>query len=938
MERHVFVARERELGRLDGLLSRILGGHGQVCLVSGEAGSGKTALVMEFARRAQQAHADLVVAVGNCNAHAGVGDPYLPFREVLSLLTGDVEAKLAQGAITQENASRLRAFLVRSGQVLIEVGPGLVDLLVPGSRLIAIAGKTVAEKVGWLDELERLARPKQERPDAGEWAIEQSRIFEQYTNVLMALAVQQPVMLVVDDLQWADAASISLLFHLGRRIGGSRILIVGAYRPDEVALGRRGERHPLEKVLAEFKRYFGDVWVDLDKTTETESRQFVDAFLDTQPNRLGDDFRLALLQHTRGHPLFTIELFQDMQERGDLIRDEARLWIERSELDWRDLPPRVEGVIEERIGRLEGELRDILTVASVEGAVFTAQVVARVQSVDERGLVRRLSEELERQHRLVHAQGIRQVGRQRLSVYSFRHSLFQMYLYNDLDEVERAYLHEDVGNALEVLYGDRVHDIAVQLAWHYDEAGVAEKAIDYLLQAGDGARRVYANEDAVEHYRRALALLEDTLPEELPDDWQREVATRLHEGLGDVLTLTGQHDEALEHLERARNLLTGKRGMTQHLADLYRKTAMLHERKSEYQAAFEWLEHGLSVLDDDTALEVARIRLAGAGIYARQGKHRQALDWCKSGLAIARQRSSQPVLAHATYLMATIHGHLGRYEEAIAGARQSLALYEKSGDHAGQIKALNNLGAASRGLGDWQATIKYYRRGIELAEKIGDVNSVAIMTHNLGNILLEQGNLGAAVRAYERSLDKWEIIGFPFGVAASWSGLGKAYTGCGEWERALDCLGRSERQFKQIESDLFLPEVYRRQAVIHLNTGQLEMARQLVEQSIALATELDMALERGISLRVRGQIDLASEQWEQAEVALRESLKILQEQGNRYRMGETLYHLGRLYWAMARGEGPEAAAKAKSALERARTIFEDVGAERDLARVKEVLK
>ena len=158
----------------------------------------------------------------------------------------------------------------------------------------------------------------------------------------------------------------------------------------------------------------------------------------------------------------------------------------------------MEGVIEERIGRLEHDLRQMLTVGSVEGEDFTAEVVARVQAAETRGLIQRLSGELERQHRLVRARGVRRldpVG-QRLSLYRFQHNLFQKYLYNELDEAERAYLHEDVGNALEALYGDQVDEIVVQLARHFEQAGIAEKATSYLARAGRQAAARFANEEA----------------------------------------------------------------------------------------------------------------------------------------------------------------------------------------------------------------------------------------------------------------------------------------------------------------------------------------------------------------------------------------------------------------------------------------------------------
>ena len=109
----------------------------------------------------------------------------------------------------------------------------------------------------------------------------------------------------------------------------------------------------MSKVLTEFKRYYGDVWIDLDQAMRVGGREFVDAFLNTQPNRLGEAFRQRLFLHTEGHPLFTVELLRDMQERGNLVRDEEDRWLEGPSLDWDTLPPRVEGVVEERIRRLE---------------------------------------------------------------------------------------------------------------------------------------------------------------------------------------------------------------------------------------------------------------------------------------------------------------------------------------------------------------------------------------------------------------------------------------------------------------------------------------------------------------------------------------------------------------------------------------------------------
>src|SRR4029078_4185362 len=173
-------------------------------------------------------------------------------------------------------------------------------------------------------------------------------------------------------------------------------------------------------------------------------------------------------------------------------RDADGQWIQGSAIDWNVLPARVEGAIAKRIQRLEQEFQNILTIASVEGETFTAEEVARVQQVQERGLVQRLSQELDKQHRWVTAYTLAWLGSQRLSLYRFRHHLFQHYVYHSLTAMERAYLHEAVGNVLEAIYGEQAEPIAVQLARHFEEARLTEKAVTYLLQAGKHAAQLSA--------------------------------------------------------------------------------------------------------------------------------------------------------------------------------------------------------------------------------------------------------------------------------------------------------------------------------------------------------------------------------------------------------------------------------------------------------------
>jgi predicted ATPase/DNA-binding SARP family transcriptional activator len=593
VETPIFVAREAELAQLDRFLKLALAGQGRVAFVTGEVGSGKTALIQEFTRRAQKAHADhskgsgqaLIVASGNCNAYTGVGDPYLPFREVLELLTGDVEARWVAGAISREHALRLWNTFPLAAQALVEAGPDLIDTFVPRTTLLERAKTGGPIKADWVTRLDEYVKRKQ--TGLGTPSPQQSDLFEQYARMLQALARQVPLVLVVDDLQWADLGSISLLFHLGRRLGGSRVLLVGAYRSEEIALGRDGGRHPLEPVVNELQRELGDITVNLG---QAESRDFVDALLDSEPNRLGLPFREMLYRQTHGQPLFTVELLRGLQERGDLVRDAQGQWIEGPALDWERLPARVEAVVAERIGRLPQSLRDLLSIASVEGEMFTAEVAAQVQSTDERELLGRLSSELDRRHRLVRAQSIQRIDGRLLSRYRFRHILFQRYLYGSLDEVERVHLHERVGTALEKLYGDQEHvaAITVQLALHFQKAGIIEKAIHYLHQAGERAIQLSAYQEAIAHLTTGLTLLM-SLPDS-PERAEQELTLQISLGIAQKADIPDP--EAEKAMTRARELCEQTGKITQ-LCQVVGELSIFPYVRAEYQKARQLAEEAL---------------------------------------------------------------------------------------------------------------------------------------------------------------------------------------------------------------------------------------------------------------------------------------------------------------------------------------------------------
>jgi DNA-binding SARP family transcriptional activator len=641
----VFVARKRELAALNSHLEQALAGRGRIVLVSGEAGSGKTALLTEFARQATAAHSDLVVAGGHGSERLGQGDPYLPFREILQLLAGDVAAQQAGQAIPREQALRLWDLLPVTVQALLAEGPDLVDRLVPGAALALRAEAFAPGGAAWRIPLDELVEERS-RIGLAEQAVppqSSAALLEQVTRVLRAIAHRRPLILLLDDLQWADAGSLSQLFHLGRHLAqaGSRLLLVGAYRPHDLLPASDGAPPPLLPVIHELQRDFGEIGIDLDRAG---GRPFVDAWLDAEPNALGEPFRTQLNRVTGGHALFTVELVREMREHGDLTCDEAGRWVEGPALDWGRLPARVEAVIAGRLDRLPANRLALLTAASVEGETFTAEVLSRTLGLDEAEVLHQLNGSLSHAY-LVRAQGLERLDNgQRLSRYQFRHALFQAYLYGRLNAVERARQHEAVGAALEMLHQGHEAGLAAlapQLAWHFQAAGLADKAADYLLRAGRRAHWLSAAQEAISLYRRGLALL----------------ATR------------PESDEASAELSRARarRELDLQLALNSALLDVSEWGAL--EQTAALDRAYQLGQH----LGEPARLLPTLQALSKLGMA--QGKHEQALAFAQQLLDLAEQ-SQEPthvILGH--HLIGTSWLGMGNLGVARAHLEQALVLY-----------------------------------------------------------------------------------------------------------------------------------------------------------------------------------------------------------------------------------------------------------------------
>jgi tetratricopeptide (TPR) repeat protein len=494
-----FVGRDAQLHQLDLALNETLAGRCRVALVSGGAGSGKTRLAQQFAARAQNKNPKLLVAKGDCSTQIGMGAPYLPFQDILAQVTGSVEAKQAENGLSEKSATRLKDALDVTVGALLEYGPDLIGTFLPGGELISKTVLHVAKKAGWMAKLEAANESNEADKD---------KLSAQYVELLRATSTHYPLVLILDDLQWTDAASMALFMRILKEIPRAPILFLCVFRPNDTSShhsnAENGWYDVLERVQGEYCR----AHINLETLADTERQAFVSNYLSACPNRFPPQLASDLYLKTAGHPLFLAELIQGLEESGKIWQDGDGYWLSHESIDWKMLPSRLDGTLSQRFNRLDEGLRELLTLASVEGVTFSLPVLAALSGREEYDVLKQVARKLDRHYHLVREGGIHETPTGWLAQYVFTSTLFRQHLYESLSRRERMILHRRVASTLEALYEGQTVRIANELALHFTEAGEHRATGQYTYLSGLNALRLGAYQEALSQFEMALEALE----------------------------------------------------------------------------------------------------------------------------------------------------------------------------------------------------------------------------------------------------------------------------------------------------------------------------------------------------------------------------------------------------------------------------------------------
>lgn len=787
------VGRADELDQLRAAFDRMERGRAQVMSLVGEAGAGKSRLIAELLAglEADGRLARVAIRRAGCSAlgEATYGVFGALFREAYRVAPTD-SLEVARRKLTDG----LRALGAREQE--------------------AEAIATVLSYVLGVEE----AKPRDVEPEQL-----QRQIALAARSLVERRLEQQPLLIIVEDLHWADAASVELLRHVVDQLPDRPLMVLLSHRPDTPP--------PVVTRAAQSV-------IRLAPLTPDATRALVAGLFGASGGDVVSNIQDLVVTRAGGNPFFVEEVVRSLVGKGVLVR-QGDHWACTAAGAAIDVPPTLQGLLLSRLDRLPADARRLLQEAAVLGAVFDPAILRAVATVGEATL-----------ERLVAADLVEPAGRGEGERYRFTHALVHEVVYQNLLLARRTELHERVARTLERAAGphpERLSDLEA-LGHHWSLSADKPRGARYLLAAGNWARTVYANDDAIRHYERALRTLA-----ECPGRGGETLAAR--EGLADLLALAGRRAEALAHYETVRGEIeaTGDGSGT---ARLHRKIGGLYWEAGDRERAGAGFAAGLEKLGDDgDPIERAHLFQEMGRLAFRGGDNAGAIAWAERALAEAtgeetattdpgRQREASAMRAQACNTLGVALARTGRLAEAVDQIERSIELAEAGDLLQATCRGYTNLGVLYSTL-DPSRSIETCLRGLETAKKVGDLGFQSRLYANLAvaYCALTDRCEAEGIEAAQTAIDLDRRLGLLDHLAVPLIVLGQIHQCHGEHAEAFAMYEEALELAEQVGEPQLLFPCYDGLATLYLDTGKLALAETYLAKAQAVCEQAGLEPE-----------------------------------------------------------------------------------------------
>ena len=878
-----FVGREREIEILEGHLERMLKGEGSTVLVRGEAGIGKSRLLWELGRKARRKKARYFL--GRCV----FGKEELPYQPILDVIRSYLELKGVR------DTERLGSFIEHKAPHLIgRMGVIQAFLYMRGEKESSLINK--------------------------------EQLWDTATELVKVMSQDRPILLHLDDLHWADPPTLNLLTYLSRNTRGERVLIVGTYRPEELV--EEPKPHPLLSALERMEKERLYEKITLERLDKEKTQSVISSVF--QESDFPEGFTNLIYEETEGNPLFILEVLKLLRDEGMISQEDGR-WNLSGNVSNVAIPGRVSDVIINRLRSLSREERNLVDVASVEGSSFQSDTLSHCLRLPRMKVLRSL-QDLEHSHHLIHA-----LERE----YYFDHIKIREVIYDNLiPELKKEY-HKFIGEYFTKNFGEK-EEYAGKIAHHLLEADQKKEVLPYLIRAGEHAKKLFANEEAIGYFDKAIELVDEHLEQHLTPDLQRTKLTLL-KGRAEVKTLIGRYDEAGVDYENIRRLGQRLEDQAERAYGLSGLGATFRDR--DYEMALSYYEQALRIQRQIGDKRGEGSALIGIGrIHYNRDDYNTALSYFEQSLQIQRGLGNKLGEGNALNGIGVVHYNWGNYERALSYFEQSLQIQRGLGNKLGEGNALNNIGNVHVDRGDYELALSSFEQCLRFKRQIGNKLGEANAINNIGNVYLGRGDYATALRSYEQSLGIQRQIGNKLGESDALNNIGYIHWNRGDYEMSLNYHEQSLGIRRQIgdktgqwESQHYLCKLWldvgdQKKALerleeagriaeaigttkmnvwSHIDTSQAKFLKGFyedahldIQNSLALARELKQIEAISEALAVASKLEIARRNDLKASQYAEEALGLAMDKGRKFDITQT--HLLLAHIRLSKGDLHEA--------------------------------
>lgn len=810
------ISRKAELDRLLAFVSPLYEGKtAGLAYIYGEAGIGKSRLTFELRHIL---HEEGPMQWGVCQADQILKKPFNPFvyflknyftqssdhtpaenRRYFDLAFDELLQKISQHP--GQEAERAYRELVRTRPVLA----ALVGINIPGSL--------------W-DQLDAKGRYQ--------------NVIQALLNLFSTLALMGPIVIELEDAHWIDDSSLELIGELIRQMGKYPmfLLVTSRYRDDGAhvlvvepeALDAAGLAH---------------TEINLNLLQPDAVRVFAESKLE---GPITDEFFELLLRTTNSNPFYLEQVIEYFSESNLLSLLNGKWSIKDKNVG---LSNSINAVLTARIDRLSSLVKETVKAAAVIGREFELPVLTEVMKVQDEFIRRNgNTQALLREQIKTAERGQIWLAMNELR-YIFRHSLLREAAYSMQLRTRLQHLHHLIAEAIERLYAEAIEERYVDLAFHYEQAGIFDKTCEYLRKAADYARSNYQNQQALEYYERLLKKL----------GRQKDVVDeiRTHLKKGKVLELIGRWEECKQTYEKALNLAKKSRDVVM-LGQANNSLGRLLMLKGDYSHAMTYLQTAAGLFESvEDKLGISRVYGNLGNLFFRQGQYREAKSYFEQSIAIGAKGGSAATAQIVANLGLT-HMNQGNYDEGIRCQQVQLAACERNNDKQGMATLYTNIGIVYFEKGEYDAALQSYEKGLALSEELGNKQLTAIATGCIGSVYERQGLYDKAMDHFQRDLELCEELGDKQGIAIALGLIGELLSIEGDFHKAIDYLQKNLMLCEELGYQKGIAKAVNTLGDVFYYLNQNGRAVHYYDRAIEVTRRINHRLVLGFSLVEKGAV------------------------------------------------------------------------------------